>query len=118
MGDYSPGSGKGRESHNGSRLFVLPNPVHSNPEPYNPFTKTMESKLALWLINIVLPSGYGLAILLNIDNVKGIILFIIAVLYGLARLFFYIVKQNQERRMRELDIQERQKKIAGIRKSV
>lgn len=117
MGNYSTDNREGRESHNDSRFLVLPNPIHSNPEPYKPFEKAMESKLMIWLINYILPSGYGLTILLNIDNVKGVILFVIAVLYGVARLFFYIIKQNQDRRMRELDIQERQKKLARTRNS-
>jgi hypothetical protein len=115
MGDNFNFSGKGRERYTDSRFFVLPSPIHSNPEPYNPFKKTMESKSVVWLINYILPSGYGLTILLNIDNVKGVILFVIAVLYGVARLFFYVVKENQDRRMRELDIMERQKKIAKPR---
>lgn len=117
MGNYSTNHGKGREQFNDSRLLILPNPIHSDPEPYKPPTKAMESKLMIWLFNYILPSGYGLTILLNIDNVKGVILFVIAVLYGVARLFFYVVKQNQDRRMRELDIQERQKKLARTRNS-
>jgi len=117
MGNNRSNGGQGRKQYIDSRLLVLPNPIHNNPKPYNPFKKTMESKVMLWLVNYILPSGYGLTILLNIDNIKGVILFVIAVLYGVGRLFFYVIKQNQDRRMRELDIMERQKKIGRTRNS-
>lgn len=67
--------------------------------------------MARIIIDFVLPSAYGFVLLLNIDSVKGVVLFIIAVLYGIARLIFYVIKQNQERRMKELDIKERKMKL-------
>jgi uncharacterized membrane protein YecN with MAPEG domain len=73
----------------------------------------MEVKILLYLLNF----GYGLYTLLNIENVKGWILFIIGICYGAARVLFYIIKQNQERRMRELDIKEKENKVAKIENS-
>jgi hypothetical protein len=109
MGNNSSAFKPGREQLNGRGLSVLYNPEY-NPNPtIKPLTKRMESKLLMWVITILPSSGYGLLILLNIDNVKGVILFVVAVLYGIARLCFYVIKQNQERRMRELDIKERQR---------
>ena len=106
MGNNSAGFGPRREQVNGSGLYVLDNSKHYSSTTYkNP----MESKILMWLFTILPSTGYGLCILLNIDNVKGIILFIVAVLYGLARLVFYVIKQNQERRMRELDIREKKR---------
>jgi hypothetical protein len=93
--------------YNGGGLYVLDGSNYNNPTTNKPSKKRMELKLLTWFFN----AGYGLTILLNIDNAKGIILFIIAVLYGIARLIFYVIKQNQERRMRELDILEKKKQL-------
>ncbi len=109
MGNHSSDFTPRREQLNGRGLLVLHNPEHNSPEPIKPLTKGMESKLLIWLFTIIPAPGYGLVILLNIDNIKGIILFVIAVLYGIARLCFYVIKQNQERRMRELDIREKKR---------
>lgn len=98
-----------REQHQGSGLYVLDGSKHYQSTTNKNPTKLMEAKLLMWLFTILPTTGYGLVILLNIDNVKGIILFIIAVLYGLARLVFYVIKQIQERRMRELDIREKKR---------
>lgn len=68
-------------------------------------------KLILALINVVFPSGYGLMIIMNFDNIKGAILMFIAVLYGLARVLFYIIRQDHDRRMRNLDYEERKQKF-------
>jgi uncharacterized membrane protein len=111
MGNNSSDFKPRREQPNGRGLSLLYNTEHHNPKPIKPFTQRMESKLLMWLITIVPTYIYGLVILLNIDNVKGVILFAIAVLYGLARLFFYVIKQNQERRMRELDIREKKRSL-------
>lgn len=99
------------QQQNSSGLLVLPASEHDNNKTHKPATTKMEIKILLYLLNV----GYGLYTFLNIENVKGWILFIIGVLYGGARVVFYIIKQNQDRRMRELDIQERQKKIARTR---
>lgn len=112
MGNNFSSSNKGRQSHNDSGLHVLSHPVYSDPEPIKRFKKKMEPKIMLWVINYIFPFGYGVTVLLNIDNVKGLILFIIAVLYGIARLIFYVIKQNQDRRMRELEILEKKKEIS------
>lgn len=106
MGNNSAGFQPGRKQNNGSGLYVLDGSKHYQSTTYK---TPMESKILMWLFTVLPSTGYGLCILLNIDNVKGIILFVVAVLYGLARLVFYVIKQNQERRMRELDIREKKR---------
>jgi len=110
MGNHFNKFQSGRKQYADSGLLLLSDPKHNNPTTYKPPTKRME-KLIWPLINILFPTGYGLVILLNIDNIKGVILFIIACLYGIARLFFYVVRQNQERRLRELDIIEKEREM-------
>jgi hypothetical protein len=109
MGSNSSGFGPRREQANGSGLYVLDGSKHYRSTTYKNPTKLMESKLFIWLFTVLPPTGYSLIILLNIDNIKGFILFIVAILYGIARLIFYVIKQNQERRMRELDIREKKR---------
>lgn len=56
--------------------------------------------------------GYGIysyTLFINLDNVKGWILMIIGSLFGLAKLYFYIVNSAQKNRMNEKD--ERLKEI-------
>lgn len=45
--------------------------------------------------------------LLSIGDVKAVILFIIAVVYGVARTVVYIIKQIQEIKLRNIRIRER-----------
>ena len=111
MGNNSPNFKPGREQLNGRGLLVLDSTKHYPTSNHKPPTTRMESKLLMWLFTILPTTGYGLVILLNIDNIKGIILFIVAVLYGIARLIFYVIKQNQDRRMRELDITEKKRSL-------
>lgn len=111
MGNDSPNFQQGRERNNGIGLHVLHPAINNRSKPYKIPKKTMEGKLLMFLFTAISSFGYGLVILLNIDNVKGLILFIIAVLYGIARLIFYCIKQNQDRRMRELDIIEKQRRL-------
>ena len=109
MGSNSRGFGPRREQANSSGLYVLDGSKHYRSTTYKNPTKLMESSFFNWLITVLPPTGYSLVILLNIDNIKGIILFVVAVLYGVARLVFYVIKQNQERRLRELDIKEKER---------
>lgn len=51
---------------------------------------------------------------LNLGDIKGFVLFLIAVLYGIARLWFYIKKQNDEDKMRKLKIKEREHELQEI----
>lgn len=101
----------GPQQSGDSRLYVLHPPKHYDLATPKQPKKTMEAKLLMTVFTLIASSGYGLIILLNIDNVKGLILFVIACLYGIARLIFYCIKQNQERRMRELDLIERERHL-------
>ena len=112
MGDNSTAIQHGRkfiQSNRRALLYSLLYIDYSNINP--PPEATMEQKVMSILLNFLLSSGYGMVILLNIQDAKGWILFAIAVLYGLARLFFYCIKQNQERKMRDLDILEKARRF-------
>jgi hypothetical protein len=100
------------QQQNKGKLLVLPHVGNSNRASIKPLKKKMETKILMFLFNCC----YGVLIFINIENFKGWALFSIGLLYGVARLFFYVIKQNQERRMRELDIMERQRKVAETSK--
>lgn len=111
MGDSNNYHEYKRQQPNNSQLFVLSGFDGVNHSPHKPIKKKMETKLILTLFNF----GYGLITLLNIENVKGWMLFAVGIVYGIARVAFYIIEKNQKRRLTELDIQERQQRVAGIR---
>lgn len=94
--------------------------LHSIVNSYYAGVARLQSKMgkvAFILLNALSISGYGIIILLNIADFKAWVLFAIGVIYGGARLFFYIVKSNQERRMRELDIKEKEIQVRAARKA-
>lgn len=107
MGDSSTNMGTKYQRHQNGRSVILSPINHSHFTIGQKFKKAMGSKVAFIILNALSFTGYGLIILANIGDVKGWILFAIGVLYGMARLIFYVIKSNQERRLRELDIKER-----------
>lgn len=112
MGNSSTIMATRYQQHPYNRRSVL----HTLYDYYWAFSERLKSKMskvAFILLNAASLGGYGLIILLNIADAKAWVLFCIAALYGGARLFFYIVKANQDRQMRQMDIQERKLKIAS-----
>jgi uncharacterized membrane protein len=70
-----------------------------------------ESKVVMFILNILGIPFYGYTLWINIDNFKGWILLTIASLFGIAKLFFYIRRQfqaihkeNQEASFRDLKL--------------
>lgn len=110
MGDNSTNSNSRRQFHRNSGLLILSNPIHNGNAPVQKTKKRMEKALMI-LYNYVFPSGYGVLVFLNINNLKGVVLTFLAVLYALARIVFYVIRQDHERRMRNLDYEERKRKL-------
>lgn len=116
MGNSRTMLGQGRELNESHRLSFLRTLLYfdfSNLNP--PLNPTMEQKITAILLNFIFSTGYGMVILLNIQDIKGWILFGIAVLYGIARLLFYCIKQNHERKMRDLEYLEKARLFKGKR---
>lgn len=68
-----------------------------------------EIKWTLSLIaNIIGVPLYIGGILSNLDNVKSSILFLIALIFGMAKTYFYIVQKRQAVRDKEIDIWHKQ----------
>lgn len=114
MGDNSPDFRPKPQQSNGTGLHVLHYPKHNGTTTPKSPNKEMESKLLAWLFYLLTSTGYGYIVLLNIENVKGILLLILAGLYGIGHvvlLVFRIIQKNQDRRMRELDIIERERSL-------
>lgn len=114
MGDNRPDFRSRHQLNGHSGLHVLHPVKHRRITTPKPLKKAMESKILAWLFYIVASSGYGYIILLNIENIKGILLLILAGLYGIGQLvllIFRIIQKNQERRMRELDLIEKERNL-------
>ena len=112
MGDNSTAIQHRRELIESNRRSFLHSLLYFDYSNLNPPPNpTMEQKVMSILLNFLFSTGYGMVILLTIEDAKGWVLFGIAVLYGLARLFFYCIKQNQERKMRDLDILEKARRF-------
>lgn len=110
MGDSSTNGNARRQFHRNSGLLILSNPIHNSHAPVQKTKKRMEKALMI-VYNYVVPSGYGVLVFMNINNFKGVMLTFLAVVYALARIVFYVIRQDHERRMRNLDYEERKRKL-------
>jgi hypothetical protein len=108
MGDRSATFHNGRQQLNGTGLHVLHHPYHNSLQPRKKYRKPME-KIMMWGATSLGLTSYVTAILLNIDNWKSIVLFIIAALYGIVRLIVYVIKARHDITMRRLE-REREKR--------
>lgn len=70
-------------------------------------TAVMEGLLTAlkWLV----PPIYVTAWIVNLDNVKSTILFILAVIGGAFKLYHTIVTDRQNRKLKEMDIKDRER---------
>jgi uncharacterized membrane protein len=96
------------ESH---QLSVSDIPNHVVMEGNKRILRMAESKVVMFILNILGIPFYGYTLWINIDNFKGWILLTIASLFGIAKLFFYIRRQfqaihkeNQEASFRDLKL--------------
>jgi hypothetical protein len=74
--------------------------------------KMAESKALLFVLNMLWPPLYVFAWLTNLDNIKSTILFIVALIMGMIRFYFWVIRATQNRRLKDLDIEEREKEIS------
>ncbi len=67
-----------------------------------------EAKTFLMFLDSLGVPIFGYTLFINIGELKGFILFAIALLYGIARLIFYVIRNVQETEMRRLKIKEKE----------
>lgn len=74
-------------------------------------TRMAEVKVILSILNFLGCGLYSYALFINLDNVKGTILMVIGSLFGIAKLYFYIVRsfqrvrrERQDEEMKHLEI--------------
>lgn len=108
-GGYSE-NGHQRESVRIDLLY--PGPDRDRLFNYTNPPKRMEPAIKLWLgiLNGLGITAWLSAVFLNIGTWKSDILFALAVLLALTRLVFTCIKQIQLKRLRDLELKERQKK--------
>jgi hypothetical protein len=68
-------------------------------------------KLISWVATFLGWPVAAFAIFLNIGTFKGNILFVVALLFMMAKLVFFVVKQYQEYRLRQFRIKEREHEL-------
>lgn len=108
MGNHSAGFQPGREQHNGVGLHVLRSSEYYHlPTP----KKSMEAKIIGWIFTGLFVGGYPLAVWWNLGSWKSFILFLIMAAWGIAKLYYYCVRQNQRKRLTELEIKERERDL-------
>jgi hypothetical protein len=101
--------GNGEQRNSGSSSFYTANSsmsvlVHKG-------LKMAESKALMLILSILWPPIYIFAWLSNLDNIKSTILFIVALIMGMIRFYFWIIRTRQNNRLKELDILEREKML-------
>lgn len=70
-----------------------------------------ETKFALIIFNLLGVPVFILGFLANLDNIKSAILFLLGLVYMLIQIYFNVVWARQKTRMRELDIQQKEKDL-------
>lgn len=70
--------------------------------------KMLETAAIKWMIADIIGSGFVLlGIASNFDNIRSLILFILGAIYFGVRIYYTIVKNEQARREKEMDLQDR-----------
>ena len=72
------------------------------------FEKMATAKMMLFFFDFFGIPLFLYTSILNFGEFKGWVLFFIAALYGLARLFFFVDKQRDESRMRKLQLKKKE----------
>lgn len=111
MGNYQHEYGfNGQQSESG-RPFI---PTLSGSVLGNLFQrckKMAETKIVLLLLNVVGLPVYFLGIVSNLDNIRSAVLILLGLIYALIQIYFLVVWGRQKTRMRELDIQIKEKQL-------
>ena len=109
-------------SHNGHASKHERQAIHSHTVPVRPYnnrfhnpnrTKPMEPTLKLWLAifnALGLSSTVGV-IVFDWASWKANILFMVCLIFLLIRIYYYVIRQDQAKEMRRLEIEERKKSI-------
>lgn len=70
-----------------------------------------ESKALIFILNMLWPPLFVFAFLANIDNIKSTILFIVALSMGMIRFYFWVIRATQNKKLKDLDIKEREQEL-------
>lgn len=88
---------------------------------YKKWMAMAETKFLIHLLNFIFVPLFGYTLFVYIDDIKGWILLMVSVSYALVKLFFYVKRQyqaihkeNQEARLRDIDIKRRHQEAKEI----
>lgn len=104
MGTNSENFHNGYKRVNGTGLHVLYPPKHNDLKPPKSSVKKVETaKLLMGIFSALGIPAYILGIVWNFGDIKGWCLFVVGFAYAIARVYFYIIRQKQEKKIRDLD---------------
>lgn len=117
MADHKFNNGMEHKQREGSRMAFYRDGLSMQLPDFKRNIKMAQIKIA-WLIVELL--GWPLTVLgivVNFDNLKSVILFIIALSFLMVRMYYYVVQKKQSVRDKELDLwSKEQDKIDRIAK--
>lgn len=111
-------NGMGYKQYEGSRLAVHNIGVDMQLNNFKRTIKMAQIK-ALWvLVDFLTGSFTVLGIVANFDNVKSNILFFLALVFLMVRIYFYVVQKRQDVKSKDFDLWEKEEdKKAKISKN-
>lgn len=74
--------------------------------------------MAKWLADILGVTSTIYAFIVNIDNIKSAIIFLISLAYLCFRLYFMVVRSKQVTREKEIDIEKKQLELMKLRRDM
>lgn len=93
-----------KQHESSSRIIHLayPDDMHN---PYKRIIKMAETKFAVLILNLIGVPLCFIAFWSNIDNVKSAVIFLVALIFLLIRIYFYVIwaKQKTEKQRMEND---------------
>lgn len=75
-----------------------------------------QPELLTWAFKFLLPPLWVLAWFMNLDNIKSTILFILTLCFGLIRAYFWVHRAWHNKRMRELEREEKEQNAKSLKK--
>lgn len=111
--NYYNKNGHERQVNSGRLVYVRPD---SNNFHNHNRSLSMEPSFKLWLAII---NGLGLSatigtVVFDWASWKANILFMVGLIFLLIRIYYYVVNQSQQKELRELEIEERKKRMGEI----
>lgn len=94
-----------RKQHESSSRIIHLADLDDMHNPYKRIIKMAETKFAVLILNLIGVPLCFIAFLDNLDNIKSAVIFLVALIFLMIRLYFYVIwaKQKTEKQKMEND---------------